>query len=273
MGEQDRAVHEISDSRARLSELATELSRRVDKEHVKEFATEKATELKERAREFATEKADELKQHAKDVATEKAIEMKDNAREAVMTKTTELKERADTPKGWSLLGAIIGAGVGSALMRKAFSVREERYESELYGRDTYRRGAYGEDWRYDAYGRRDLGGYGMRGEIDRSDISSPARVGDVGDTTQGLSMSGDVGFEGREIQGADQGSGAGSGAGSNSATGTVTSTSRTGMSCGAGRTRCAARRRTGSTGRWRSSRCCSRWAESPWACSPRRCCR
>lgn len=206
MGEQDRAVHEISDSRARLSELATELSRRVDKEHVKEFATEKATELKERAREFATEKADELKQHAKDVATEKAIEMKDNAREAVMTKTTELKERADTPKGWSLLGAIIGAGVGSALMRKAFSVREDRYESELYGRDTYGRGAYGEDWRYDAYGRRDLGGYGMRGEIDRSDISSPARVGSVSDTTQGLSMSGDVGFEGREIHGADQGS-------------------------------------------------------------------
>lgn len=61
MGDQDRAVHEISDSRARLSELATELSRRVDKEHVKAFAAEKSEELKERAKDFATEKADEFK--------------------------------------------------------------------------------------------------------------------------------------------------------------------------------------------------------------------
>jgi hypothetical protein len=208
MGEQDRAVHEISDSRARLSELATELSRRVDKEHVKEFATEKATELKERARDFATEKATELKQQAKEVATEKAhdlkdqakdkaIEMKDHAREAVMTKTTQLKERADSPKGWSVLGALIGAGVGSALMRKAFTVREERYEgdSQLYGREEY-----DQNWRYGAYDRP----YDVRtatgaDTIDRSDLASPARVSD---THQGLSMSGDVGFEGRvDVQG------------------------------------------------------------------------
>lgn len=188
MGEQDRAVHEISDSRSRLSELATELSRRVDKEHVKAFATEKSAELKERAKDFATEKADEFKQHAKDVATEKAHEMKDHAREAVMTKTTELKERADSPKGWSLLGAILGAGVGSALMRKAFTVREERYEDDerLYGREEY-----GQSWRYGAYDRRDVRSYD---NIDRSDLASPARVSD---TTQGLSMSGDVGFENR----------------------------------------------------------------------------
>lgn len=188
MGDQDRAVHEISDSRARLSELATELSRRVDKEHVKAFATEKSAELKERAKDFATEKADEFKQHAKDVATEKAHEMKDHAREAVMTKTTQLKERADSPKGWSLLGAILGAGVGSALMRKAFTVREERYEDDerLYGREEY-----GQSWRYGAYDRRDVRSYD---NIDRSDLASPARVSD---TNQGLSMSGDAGFEGR----------------------------------------------------------------------------
>ena len=207
MGEQDRAVHEISDSRARLSELATELSRRVDKEHVKDFATEKATELKVRAKDFASDKATELKQQAKDVASEKAhelkdqakdkaIEVKDHAREAVMTRTTQLKERADTPKGWSLLGAIIGAGVGSALMRKAFTVREEHHEGEegrLYGREEY-----GENWRYGAYDRRDVRPYDVRtatsGSIDRSDLASPARVSD---TTQGLSMSGDVGFERR----------------------------------------------------------------------------
>lgn len=161
MGEQDRAVHEISDARTRLSELALELSRRVDKEHVKAFAAEKGAELKERA---------------KDVATEKAAEMKANAREAVMNKTMEIKERADSPKGWSLLGAIIGAGVGSMLMRKAFSAREEYAgDRRLYGRDAYR-----ENWRYGAYERRDL--------------SSPARV-----NGEALSMSGDVGFEGHDV--------------------------------------------------------------------------
>lgn len=192
MGDQDRAVHEISDSRSRLSELATELSRRVDKEHVKAFATEKSEELKVRAKDFATEKAEEFKQHARDVATEKAHEMKDHAREAVMTKTTELKERADSPKGWSLLGAILGAGVGSALMRKAFTVREERHEDDerLYGREEY-----GQSWRYGAYDRRDVRSYD---NIDRSDLASPARVSD---TNQGLSMSGDVGFENRSDRG------------------------------------------------------------------------
>jgi len=200
MGEQDRAVHEISDARARMSELATELSRRIDKEHVKEFATEKATELKERAKELATEKAGELKQHAKDVAAEKAIEVKDRAREAVMTKTTELKERADTSKGWSLLGAILGAGVGATLMRKAFTAREERYEGD---RTLYGGGGYGENWRYGAYDRP----YDVRtatGGIGSGDLSTSARVSS--DSTQGLSMSGDVGFEGRgDMQGSNVG--------------------------------------------------------------------
>ena len=198
MGEQDRAVHEISDARSRLSELATELSRRVDKEHVKEFATEKAAELKERAKEMATEKAGELKQHAKDVASEKAIEVKDRAREAVMTKTSELKDRADTSKGWSLLGAILGAGVGASLMRKAFSVREERYEGD---RQLYGRGDYNENWRYGAYDQRDTRPYDVRtatGGVDAGDLSTSARVSD---SSQGLSMSGDVGFENRGVQG------------------------------------------------------------------------
>lgn len=162
MGEQDRAVHEISDARARMSELATELTRRVDKEHLKEFATEKGAELKERAREFATEKGAEIKEHA---------------REAVMSRTTELKERADSSKGWSTLGAIIGAGVGAVVMRKAFEVREERDEGRLrYGRDEY-----DERWRYGAYDK--------RGELRGDELS--------GESSQGLSMQGDVGFEGR----------------------------------------------------------------------------
>lgn len=140
MGEQDDALHEISDARARMSELADELARRAQPDHVKELAAEKMSEWKERAKELATEKAGELKEHAKDAAVEKATEIKTRAKEAVMNRTMELKEQADTPRGWSLLGAIIGAGVGAVLMKKAFTVREERSfrEYEGYPREGFR---------------------------------------------------------------------------------------------------------------------------------------
>ncbi len=110
MGEQDVPIREISDARARMSELADEMARRMEPEHLKAIAAEKVSDFKEQARERATEKVDEIKTHAK---------------EAVMRRTTEIRERADTPKGWSMLGAILGAGVGSLLMKKAFDVRRE----------------------------------------------------------------------------------------------------------------------------------------------------
>lgn len=119
MGEQDVPIREISDARARMSELADELARRMEPEHIKALASEKVTDLKEQARERATEKVDEIKSHAK---------------EAVMRRTTEIKDRADTPKGWSMLGAILGAGVGSMLMKKAFDVRSQSDSgSRMYG--------------------------------------------------------------------------------------------------------------------------------------------
>lgn len=119
MGEQDVPIREISDARARMSELADELARRMEPEHIKALASEKVTDLKEQARERATEKVDEIKSHAK---------------EAVMRRTTEIKDRADTPKGWSMLGAILGAGVGSMLMKKAFDVRSRSEGSmRMYG--------------------------------------------------------------------------------------------------------------------------------------------
>lgn len=105
-----------------MSELADELARRMEPEHIKALATDKVTELKEQARERVTEKADELKTHAK---------------EAVMRRTYDIKERADTPRGWSMLGAIIGAGVGSVLMKKAFDVRHDG--SHIGGRRMYSR--------------------------------------------------------------------------------------------------------------------------------------
>lgn len=119
MGEQDVPIREISDARARMSELADELARRMEPEHIKALAADKVTDLKQQARERATEKVDEIKTHAK---------------EAVMRRTTEMKDRADTPKGWSMLGAILGAGVGSMLMKKAFDVRSHSDSgSRMYG--------------------------------------------------------------------------------------------------------------------------------------------
>jgi ElaB/YqjD/DUF883 family membrane-anchored ribosome-binding protein len=101
-----------------MSELADELARRMEPEHLKAIASEKVSDLKEQARGKAVEKVDELKTQA---------------RESVMRKGYEVKERADTPKGWSMLGAILGAGVGSVLMKKAFDVRHQSdWNSRMY---------------------------------------------------------------------------------------------------------------------------------------------
>jgi ElaB/YqjD/DUF883 family membrane-anchored ribosome-binding protein len=106
-----------------MSELADELARRAEPEHLKELAHEKAAELKAQAKERVVEKADEMKSRAK---------------EAVMRKTMDVKERADTPTGWSLLGALIGAGVGSVLMKKAFDARRNaRYTTSYEAEGLY----------------------------------------------------------------------------------------------------------------------------------------
>jgi hypothetical protein len=154
MGEQDHALHEIAEARARMSEIADELAIHAQPERVKAIASEKVSEWKELAKEKATEKVEELKQQAKDAASDKATELKTRAKEAVMYRTMELKERADTPRGWSLLGAIIGAGVGAVLMKKAFSVREERSGAIGGGREDFRyRGeSYPASQRTDVYG-------------------------------------------------------------------------------------------------------------------------
>jgi hypothetical protein len=111
-----------------MSELADELARRAEPEHLKELASEKAADLKAQAKERVVEKVDEMKGRAK---------------EAVMRKTMDVKERADTPTGWSLLGALVGAGIGSVLMKKAFDARRNAryatsYEAEgLYAGPPY----------------------------------------------------------------------------------------------------------------------------------------
>ena len=110
MGDQDVPIHEIRDSRTRMSELADELARRAEPERLKAYASDKATELKERAKERLSEKKDELKMRA---------------RQAVRRRTTDMRERADTSTGWGMLGAIIGAGVGSVLMKKTYEKRHE----------------------------------------------------------------------------------------------------------------------------------------------------
>ncbi len=153
MGEQDHALHEIADARARMSEIADELAVHAQPERVKALASEKVSEWKELAKEKATEKVGELKQQAKDAVTDKATELKTRAKEAVMQGTMELKERADTPRGWSLLGAILGAGMGAVLMKKAFSVRERRAGAIGGGEDfRYRGENYSTFQRTDTYG-------------------------------------------------------------------------------------------------------------------------
>lgn len=190
MGEQDRALHEIADARARLSELADELARKAEPDRLKAMAQVKAEELKVKAKEFAAEKTAELKQHAKDAAVEKATELKTHAKETVMQRTTELKERADTPRGWSLLGALIGAGVGSALMRKAFTKREE------YRYDEYRDNRWRDEdrWRYDSLraGRAydDRYGTAERTDIGYGGYGAGTSYGDAG--YQGVSSNLDV---------------------------------------------------------------------------------
>lgn len=172
MGEHDDALREIADARARMSVLAEELGRRANPEllkaRAKEFALEKKEEVTEHAKHLAQEKRDELKQQAR----EKVLDWKSHAKETAMRKSHEWTDEATrTPRGLGLLGALLGAGVGSMLMKRAFKSRiEERhgygyderghddrgyrvqgYERvpvRYYGRDE----RYAESERYGAYG-------------------------------------------------------------------------------------------------------------------------
>jgi hypothetical protein len=161
MGEQDHALHEIADARARIGKIADELALHAQPDRVKTIASAKVSEWKELAKEKASEKVEELKQQARDAVADKATGIKTRAKEAVMHGTTELKERADTPRGWSLLGAIAGAGVGAVLMKKAFSVRQERSLSSG-GDFRYRGESYPGSQRTDIYGSPAAG---MSGEV------------------------------------------------------------------------------------------------------------
>lgn len=141
MGEHDNALREIADARARMSELAEELGRRANPEllkaRAKELALEKKDELTQHAKELAAHKRDELKQQAKD----KALYWKSQAKETAMRKSYEWTDQAThTPRGLGLLGAVLGAGVGSVLMRKAF---KSRVEERRYGAYDYRGRDYG----------------------------------------------------------------------------------------------------------------------------------
>lgn len=161
MGEQDHALHEIADARARLSELADELARHAQPERVKELAAEKVGEWKERA---------------KELASEKAVELKEQAKEAVMHKTIEVKDKVDTPRGWSLLGAIIGAGVGGLLMKKAFAIRQER----SIGEGSKSTAAAGMSGDISAMG----GDFSNVGTVTHTDVNLRERAADVVQTVK-----------------------------------------------------------------------------------------
>jgi vacuolar-type H+-ATPase subunit H len=187
MGEHDNALREIADARARMSELADELGRRANPEllkaRAKELALEKKDELTQHAKELAAHKRDELKQQAKD----KALYWKSQAKETAMRKSYEWTDQAThTPRGLGLLGAVLGAGVGSVLMRKAFKsrVEERRYGAYGYrGRDYGRVPvSYARDDRYSPLeGERAYGYSEASPAIPRSEYSAyPTATGSTG---------------------------------------------------------------------------------------------
>ena len=187
MGEHDNALREIADARARMSELADELGRRANPEllkaRAKELALEKKDELTHHAKELAAHKRDELKQQAKD----KALYWKSQAKETAMRKSYEWTDQAThTPRGLGLLGAVLGAGVGSVLMRKAFKSRteERRYgEYDYRGRDYGRVPvSYARDDRYSPLeGERAYGYSEASPAIPRSEYSAyPTATGSTG---------------------------------------------------------------------------------------------
>jgi ElaB/YqjD/DUF883 family membrane-anchored ribosome-binding protein len=195
MGEQDHAIHEIADARARMSELADELARHANPDHVKAIATEKVEEWKERAKVLASEKVVELKEQAREAIHDKTTEMKTHAKEAVMQRTMEVKERVDTPRGWSFLGAILGAGVGAVLMKKAFGLRSERqsWSGSSSGREgfRYRGESYPPIATTESYGS--TSAVGMSGDVSAmgggADLGGTGahlkeRVSDVGQTVK-----------------------------------------------------------------------------------------
>ncbi|MFP2896524.1 hypothetical protein [Corallococcus sp. 4LFB] len=119
-----------------MSVLADELGRRANPEllktRAKEFALEKKEEVTEHAKQLAADKREELKQQARD----KVLDWKSQAKETAMRKTYEWTDEAThTPRGLGLLGALLGAGVGSMLMKRAFHSRieEREYRERGYG--------------------------------------------------------------------------------------------------------------------------------------------
>ncbi|MFL5345593.1 MAG: hypothetical protein ACJ8AT_12400 [Hyalangium sp.] len=158
-----------------MSKLAEELARHANPDHVKAVATEKVSEWKELAKEKASEKVVELKEQAREALHDKAAEMKTHAKEAVMQRTMEVKDRVDTPRGWSLLGAILGAGVGAVLMKKAFTLREERH---LWGGGSANR----EGFRYRGESYPPIASTGVHGGTPAAGMSGDisAMGGDVG---------------------------------------------------------------------------------------------
>ncbi|RKH40418.1 hypothetical protein [Corallococcus llansteffanensis] len=175
-----------------MSVLAEELGRRANPEllkaRAKEFALEKKEEVTEHAKHLALEKRDELKQQARD----KVLDWKSHAKETAMRKTYEWTDEAThTPRGLGLLGALLGAGVGSMLMKRAFRSRiEERraYDERGYDERGYRVQGYervpvryyGRDERYAESER--YGAYGSGRDIPYPEYdTSPGYNADVGE--------------------------------------------------------------------------------------------
>lgn len=159
MGERDDAKHQVEQTRARMSEIAHEVSRRMTPDYAKEQA-------KERAREMARHGA------------------------------TQVKERA-VESSWllPLLGAGIGALVGRAVMTRAQEQRGHdgaRFDGGRYGYDARfdsgydtRYGRWGDD-RYRADSPYTEGGRGYMGAEAYAEGTSSAFSGDESSEGKGV---------------------------------------------------------------------------------------
>lgn len=175
MASDHRGEGEVAVSRERLTEIATELARRAQPEYVK-------------AR--AHEVADDLKLKAKDAAREKVDDYKGRARMAVREKAHDVKEMAmQQGKGMNMWGALIGAGLGVAVVKLLQDRSRQNAEYRGFGPYAgYREVGYGFEgsfdrgYDYDGEGYADVGVRGdlqARGKFDEVKSQAGEKIGDL----------------------------------------------------------------------------------------------
>lgn len=145
MDEKYVAEREIARSRARMTDLAVELSRRASPTYVRE--------------------------HAKEMAKDKAMAMREHAKEKAMAKSMEWKEQAShSNKPFGLLGAVAGWVLGSSAFKMYQKRHADGYRSSSMGYGSQTQGWSDQGWN----GGQTYVGAESIGSDYTADYSSPA---------------------------------------------------------------------------------------------------